>query len=163
MEQTTTGQDVLEKIDDFFDSSGLEWKKMCGVCTNGAPAMLGSKSGFQTRVKEKAPNAKGTHCMIHRYALASKTLPVPLQDVLSSVIKIVNFVKGSALQTRLFKQLCKEMGSEHESLLFYTQVRWLSKGNVLRRVFEMRRGYSCFWRFRASKIFKKCLMTECGA
>ena len=144
LEQTTTGQDVLEKIDDVFDSSGLEWEKMCGVCTDGAPAMLGSKSGFQTRVKEKAPNAKGTHCMIHRYALASKTLPVPLQDVLSSVIKIVNFVKGSALQTRLFKQLCKEMGSEHESLLFYTQVRWLSNGNVLRRVFEMREEIQLF-------------------
>ena len=27
LEQTTTGQDVLEKIDDFFDSSGLEWEK----------------------------------------------------------------------------------------------------------------------------------------
>ena len=83
-------------------------------------------------MKEKAPNAKGTYCMIHRYASASKTLPVPLQDVLSSVIKIVNFVKGSALQTHLFKQLCKEMGPEHDSLLFYTQVRWLSKGISLR-------------------------------
>ena len=82
--------------------------------------------------------------MIHRYALASKTLPVHLQDVLSSVIKIVNFVKGSALQTRLFRRLCKEMGSEHETLLFYTQVRWLSKGNVLRRVFEMREEIQLF-------------------
>lgn len=32
-------------------------------------------SGFQNIVKELAPQAKSTHCVIHRYTLASKTLP----------------------------------------------------------------------------------------
>lgn len=30
------------------------------------------------------------------------------------------------------------MDSEHEALLFYSKVRWLSKGNVVNRVFELR-------------------------
>jgi len=31
---------------------------------------------------ELSPEAKGAHCIIHRYALASKTLPTTLQTVL---------------------------------------------------------------------------------
>ena len=78
---------------------------------------------FKKKVKELAPHAKGTHCVIHRFALASKTLPSSLQDVLDSVIKIVNYIKSGNLNTRLFKQLCKDMKSKHEALLYYTSVR----------------------------------------
>jgi hypothetical protein len=138
LETTTKGEDIMEKINTFFATGELQWKNVCGVCTDGAPAMLGSKSGFQTKVKELAPQAKGVHCMIHRYALASKTLPAPLQAVLNSLIKIVNYIKSGALNTRLFKELCKDMNSDHEVLLFYTAVRWLSKGNVVNRVFELK-------------------------
>ncbi|XP_068212637.1 zinc finger BED domain-containing protein 5-like [Palaemon carinicauda] len=59
-------------------------------------------------------------------------------EVLESVIKIVNYIKTKALNTRLFKELCKDMHADHEVLLFYTAVRWLSKGNVINRVFEMK-------------------------
>ena len=121
----------MEKVSNFFHEEGLQWEIVCGVCTDGVPAMLGSKSGFQSKIKKLAPQAKGIHCMIHRYALATKTLPASLQEVLDSVIKIVNYVKTSALNTRLFKELCKDMNSDHEVLLFYTAVCWLSKGNVV--------------------------------
>lgn len=76
--------------------------------------------------------------MIHQYALATKTLPAFLQEVLESVIKTVSNVKTQALNTRLFKKQCKDMNADHEILLFYTAVRWLSKGNVINRVFEMK-------------------------
>ncbi|XP_023216822.1 zinc finger BED domain-containing protein 5-like, partial [Centruroides sculpturatus] len=137
LETTTKSESFMEKINTFFETGGLKWKNVCGVCMDGAPSMLGSKSGFQKKVKELAPQARGIHCMIHRYALASKTLPTPLQEVLDSLIKIVNYIKSGALNTRLFKELCKDMDSDHEVLLFYTAVRWLSKGNV-NRVFELR-------------------------
>ena len=37
--------------------------------------MMGSRLGFVTLVKQKNPAISGTHCMIHRQALAAKTLP----------------------------------------------------------------------------------------
>ena len=105
----------MEKVCDFFDREGLNWENLCGVCTDGAPAMLGAKSGFQTLGRNKSPHVVSIHCFIHRQALASRTLPAPLQRVLEIVIKIVNYVKNGALNFRIFKQLCKEMDSEHRS------------------------------------------------
>ena len=58
--------------------------------------------------------------------------------MLNITIKTVNFVKSSALHTRLFRKLCEDMESEHKNLLYYTKVRWLSIGNVLCRVFDLR-------------------------
>ena len=95
--------------------------------------MLGSRSDFQKKVKELAPETKGTHCFIHRYALASKTLPTALNNVLDLVVKIVNFSKAGSLNTRQFKELFKDMNATHETLLFRTAVRWLSKG-----IYEMK-------------------------
>ena len=108
------------------------------VCTDGTPAIMGSKSRYQSRVKKLAPQAKGIHCIIRRYALASKTLHASLQRVLESVIKIVIYVKTQALNSRLFKELCKDMNSDNDVLLSYTAVRWLLKGSVINRVFEMK-------------------------
>ncbi|XP_039264593.2 protein FAM200C-like [Styela clava] len=102
---TTTSSDIMEKLKIFFESANLEWKRVCGVCTDGAPAMLGPRSGFQKKVKELAPEAKGTHCVIHRYALASKTLPTPPRNVLDSVVKIVNYIKSGTLNSRQFKEM----------------------------------------------------------
>ncbi|XP_067943022.1 zinc finger BED domain-containing protein 5-like [Watersipora subatra] len=128
----------MNLVSDFFSKEHLDWGKLIGVCTDGAPAILGCLAGFAQLVKETNPLVVSTYCFIHRQALAAKTLPKGLQEHLSSVIKVVNFVKGSALQTRLFHKLCKDMDAVHSSLLFYTKVRWLSKGNMLLNFFNLR-------------------------
>ena len=115
--------------------------------------MLGSRSGFTKKVKELAPEAKGTHCFIHRYAFASKTLPTALKNILDLVVKIVNFIKAGSLHTRQFKELCKDMNAMHEVLLFHTAARWLSKGNVLNRVFEMKDEIKLFLEFKNKEEF----------
>ena len=99
--------------------------------------MLGSRSGFQSLLQRKALKYIGLHCMIHRQALASKTLPDDFRDVLTYMIKVVKYLKGSALNTRLFKQLCVSINAEHTVLLFYTKVHRLCKRNVVARVFEL--------------------------
>ena len=64
LKTTATAQDVMDSISEFFETEGMQWEKLCGVCTDGAPAMLGSKSGFRMKVKEKS-QVKGVHCTIH--------------------------------------------------------------------------------------------------
>ena len=169
LKTTATAQAVMDSISEFFETEGLQWEKLCGACTDGAPAMLESKSGFQMKVEEKSPLVKGVHCMIHRYALACKTLPSSLKNVLSSVVKIVNFVKKSATTSRLFKQLCREMNlnSDHETFLFYTAVRWLSKGSVVTHFFELRIEIKLFLELEKRDTFinfftKKNMVTWSG-
>ena len=48
------------------------------------------------------------------------------------------------MNSSLFKLLCKDMESEHEALLFHTNVRWLSKGNMLGRLYELREEVAIF-------------------
>ena len=86
-------------------------------------SMLGRKSDFRVRVMEVAPHVKFLHCMIHRFALSCKVLPAEFFDVLSLVIKMVNNVKGSALNNRLFKILCEDLDADHCVLLFHSNVR----------------------------------------
>ena len=110
---------------------------MGSLCTDGAPSMLGAKSGFTTLVKKRAPHIISTHCALHIHALASKTLPEYLKAVLKHVIECVNFIRARALNHRLFKVLCDQMGSENTVLLYHTKVRWLSRGLVSSRVCEL--------------------------
>ncbi|XP_025415092.1 protein FAM200A-like [Sipha flava] len=79
-----------------------------------------------------------THCIIHRESLASQNMCPSLNTVLQTVIKIVNYIKTRPDKARFFKKICEEMGAKHTALLFYCNSRWLSKGNVLIRVFELR-------------------------
>ncbi|KAI0211454.1 SCAN domain-containing protein 3, partial [Lamellibrachia satsuma] len=83
----------------IHNSEGIDWSKVKAVCTDGAPSMLGRNSGFQALVKEVSPDVIANHCMIHREALAAKTLPDPLNNVLKDVVKVVNYVKPSALDS----------------------------------------------------------------
>ncbi|KAI6651939.1 Protein ZBED8-like [Oopsacas minuta] len=115
LETTTRTQDVFELIDSFFQDNKLEGKDLCGVCSDGAPAMLGSRSGFRKLVKNISPQVTGVHCVIHRQALACKTMPPQLLEMMSTIIKIVNFIKSSALNTRLFRELCEDMTASHQN------------------------------------------------
>jgi len=116
--------------------------------------MLGNKSGFAHLVKKEAPNVIVTHCFLHRHALATKTLPTSLKEVLSIVIKTVNFIRSRALNHRLFKTLCQEMNAEHEVLLYHTEVHWLSRGQVLKRIFMLKTEVSLFLKEKDNSLFE---------
>ena len=142
----TKGKDMFNVLADFFKENELDWSKLVGCTTDSALAMLGQKSRFQTYVKDVAANTTFIHCFIHRFALCTKVLPTELMSCLNKIIKIVNFIKTSALNSRLFARLCEDVSSAHKCLLFHTEVRWLSCGNMIRRVFELRHELLTFFK-----------------
>ena len=54
--------------------------------------MIGHRSGFVALIKQVVPHTVSSHCTIHKYALACKTLPLELKSVLDSVVEAVNFI-----------------------------------------------------------------------
>ncbi|XP_057672199.1 general transcription factor II-I repeat domain-containing protein 2-like [Diorhabda carinulata] len=46
LEATTTGEDIFNEVQKVFTSIGLPWSKLIGVCTDGAPSMVGLRKGF---------------------------------------------------------------------------------------------------------------------
>lgn len=157
LETTTKAKDIFYVVSRFLDEVNLKWENVIGCCTDGAPAMLGTRSGFQALVKKESPNVKSTHCMLHRHALAVKTLPSSLSIVLQETIELVNYIKSSALNTRLFKELCKDMDAGHQTLLYHTNVRWLSRGNVTARVFSLRDELLSFAELQGKVCYRKRL------
>ena len=125
-------------IKEFFLKHKIHLDKIGSICTDGAPAMLGNRSGFAALLRKVIPNLKSTHCFLHRHALAAKTLPLKLKKALQMCVKVVNIIRGRALNCRLFRLFCEELGKEHTVLLYHTEVRWLSRGRVLSRLFELR-------------------------
>ena len=67
-----------------------------------------------------------------------------LNEVLSQSVKIIKSIQNSDLNTRLLKALCDEMGSDQQNLLFHSEVRWLPHGEVLKRLYELRKEVDCF-------------------
>uniref|UniRef100_A0A8C4ESG1 HAT C-terminal dimerisation domain-containing protein n=1 Tax=Dicentrarchus labrax TaxID=13489 RepID=A0A8C4ESG1_DICLA len=127
--ERTTSAEIFKVIDAFFRENYISWAKCVALCTDGARAMAGLKSGLIALVRD---------------SLVAKDMSAELSDVMDSVVKVVNIVKKSALQTRLFSNLCAAEGEEHTRLLYHSEVRWLSRGTVLARVLELRTSFREF-------------------
>ena len=103
IDSTTRSEDIFNKVSNFFERKGLSWNNECGCTTDGAPSMLGRRSGFRGEVVEKKSKRKHLYCILHRYALACKTLPLEIRLVLDDVVHMTNTIKSSSLKTH---QLC---------------------------------------------------------
>ena len=128
LKTTTKAVDIFNIVKKFFLNHEMSLDMVGLLCTDEAPAMLGNKFGFASRVKKEVSHITVTHCMLHRHALAANSLSEKLKSVLSIAVRVVNYIRGNALNHRLFKAFCNEVGAKHSILLFHTEVRWLSRG-----------------------------------
>jgi len=76
------------------------------------------------------------YCIIHQEALCCKVLAC--QEVMSVVISSINFIRKNGLGHRQFQHFLDEIESEYGDVIYFTEVRWLSRGAALKRFFELR-------------------------
>jgi len=158
--ETTKGQDVFNTMTAYLESLNLNWHLCVGICTDGAPPMTGCLKGFAALVKEVNPNVVCTHCFLHREALVAKTIGDDLKEVLEAVVKMVNFIKQRPLKSRIFAKICESMDSAHVGLILHTEVRWLSRGRVLSRCYELREELLLFFRKEKMDNFSDLLEND---
>ena len=58
MKGTTKGEDIFGEVKKAFNTYNSDWSKLCGVSTDGAPAMIGVRSGLVHRIKEEIRDRK---------------------------------------------------------------------------------------------------------
>ena len=90
----------------------------------------------------------------------AKTFGDKLREVLNQAAELVNYIKTRPVKSRIFEQLCSNMDSQHKRLLLHTEVRWLSKGKVLNRVYEFRQELLKFFEEMKQNHFCELLRCE---
>jgi hypothetical protein len=148
LHNTTTGQDIFSAVLQCVEHYSLDLSRLVCVTTDGAPSMTGEKKGAASLLVRHCESLGHTHtihklhCIIHQQALCAKS--ANLADVMSVVIKVVNSLLSSSLKHRRFRALLDEVNAEYGDLLYFSQVRWLSRAAVLSRVCELQWEIAAF-------------------
>lgn len=133
----TKGETIFNEVVTYFNENNIPLKNIIACATDGVPSMTGRYKGFIAYLKKAVPDVFCINCIIHRQRLVTKKLSGRMHDALSVVIKVVNHIKSNSLLDRLFREFCKQNEEEFVRLVLHTEVRWLSKGNCLRRFAEL--------------------------
>ena len=140
---------------------------LMSLTTDGA-SMTGREKGLVVLLEKERINLGGStvrlvkvHCIIDQENLCSKSLR--MQSVMEIVVKTINFIRARGLNHRQFRKLSDEMDSQYGDLLYYTEVRWLSRGTMLRRIYELREEVFHFMEEKGKPVFNlKVPLWLCG-
>ncbi|GAA6073181.1 general transcription factor II-I repeat domain-containing protein 2-like [Tachysurus ichikawai] len=152
----TTGGNIFDAVSEAVEKMGLKWDKLCGVITDGAPAMTGERKGMASmvcvKVKESGGEAVRMHCIIHQEALCAKT--VQLGNVINTVVNTVNIIRARGLYHREFQAFLSDVDAEYGDVLYHSDVRWLSHGSLLQRFYSLRSEIDKFLKEKGRPLHK---------
>ena len=121
---------------------------LVSVTTYGAPAIVGSENGFVFLLEKHVKKTGNKHdilkfvCIIHQEALCVKS--AGFSDVMNVVVKAVNFILSRALNHWQFQELLAEINSQYSDLLYFCEIRWMSRRKMLEKVFDLREEIATF-------------------
>lgn len=95
------------------------------MTTDGAPAMVGKQKGFVKLLEDQIghPTVK-FHCIIHQENLCAMISNLELNNVMNTVVRIVNFlVAQSALTHRQFQALLEEMDTAYNDIPLHSNIQ----------------------------------------
>ncbi|XP_058019693.1 protein FAM200C-like isoform X3 [Ahaetulla prasina] len=153
LETAATATDIYNKLKNYFDVNYISMANITSCAADGAPVMMGCLK----LMKDENPEMLLARCVIHKENLVSKTISPVLNEVLKSVMKCIDATKADAKYESLFKQFCEDQNADQVKL--HPEVRWLSKGNCLKRFMEL---FDVLSDFLSDKPEMKHLLTTDG-
>ena len=138
LEDRTTSKDILDALVSIVEGE-IKSEKFVAITTDGAPIMLGKQSGLVSWLKELDPDICSYHCIIHQIVLCA-SLGQQYASAMMDVMKTVNYLRAiSALHHRKLRAFLQDaIDAKFNDLLLHNNVRWLSKGHVVERFWELR-------------------------
>uniref|UniRef100_A0A3B3UWQ1 SCAN box domain-containing protein n=1 Tax=Poecilia latipinna TaxID=48699 RepID=A0A3B3UWQ1_9TELE len=112
------------------------------VAADGAPSDRRNRGLVALLQKSLGRKLLTSHCILHQQALCAPAFPL---DVMNVVIQIVDKIMAKGLNPRRFSSLLDELESTYSDLLLNNQVRWLCRGEELKRFAESLEEVETFW------------------
>ncbi|XP_063581739.1 general transcription factor II-I repeat domain-containing protein 2B isoform X6 [Pongo abelii] len=140
MTGTKSGNEIFSRVEKSLKKFCIDWSKLVSVASTGTPAMVDASNGLVTKLQSrvatfcKGAELKSVCCIIHPESLCAQKLK--MDHVMDVVVKSVNWICSRGLNHSEFTTLLYELDSQYGSLLYYTEIKWLSRGLVLKRFFE---------------------------
>ena len=128
---TTTGKDIFKFVNLSLDKFIIDRKNIYSITTDGAPALTGKHNGFITLFKQSVDHEILSYlCLIHQQLCAQK---LNMKHLMTDLVMVVNFIRSQGLNHCEFKAFLDEVGSGYEDVVYFSEVRWLSKAATLKR------------------------------
>ncbi|KAI6655301.1 General transcription factor II-I repeat domain-containing protein 2A-like [Oopsacas minuta] len=90
------------------------------------------------------------HCIIHQEQLCAKILD--MKHVMENVVNTVNFIKSKGLNHRQFQAFLTEVGSDYNDVIYFSQVRWLSRASTLARYWSLLEEIKTFMTIKGKDV-----------
>ena len=121
----TRGQDMYAALLPFLTSTcSIPLTKVISITTDGAPAMVGHRTGLFGLLRQQSPELMNFQCIIHQAALCGR-LRLTFQDLMTEMMKLVNYLKSkSSLRHRTLRSFLNELDATYDELLPHNNVRY---------------------------------------
>lgn len=119
---------IALRIQNYAAQMGLDMRKMRGIGTDGAAAMIGKHNGLVTRLKAITPTAISVHCAAHRLNLASSQAAnaIPYVKKFNTILRqLFDFFDNISVRTAGLKAI-QCLLQQKGSLVAPCMTRWLS-------------------------------------
>ncbi|XP_053410680.1 general transcription factor II-I repeat domain-containing protein 2B isoform X2 [Nycticebus coucang] len=156
MTSTKSGNEIFLRVEKSLKKFSIDWSKLVSVASTGTPTMVDANNGLVTKLKSrvatfcKGSELKSVCCIIHPESLCAQKLK--MDHVMDVVVNSVNWICSRGLNHSEFTTLLYELDSQYGSLLYYTEIKWLSRGLVLKRFFESLEEIDCFMSSRGKPL-----------
>ncbi|XP_023413525.2 general transcription factor II-I repeat domain-containing protein 2-like isoform X2 [Loxodonta africana] len=140
MTGTTSGNDIVLCVEKSLKKFNVDWSKLVSVTTDGDSAMAGIKQ-LVTKLKSKVSGLckdtelKSVRGLILQESLYTKKLK--MGHVMDIVIYTITWLRSHGSNHGKFNALFSELDAQYGSLFYHMDVRWLSRGIVLKQFFEL--------------------------
>lgn len=137
---TTSGNELFLRVEKSLKKFNVDWSKLVSLSTDGNSTMVSVKqlvTKLKSRVSElcKDTELKSVHGLILQESLCAKKLK--MDHVMDIVIYTITWIRFHGSNHRKFSALFNELDAQYGRLFCSMELKWVSRGMVLRQFFDL--------------------------